>query len=94
MITEHIEKAKALTEEQYSDANEYGEYSDCIGFYFEGQYIINPWLDPSGRFPLLTEESIHLYGKDRFEEFYRTILRENSADKVSGWMSDGHPQNC
>lgn len=33
-----------------------------IGFEFKGQYITNPWLDPSGRFPLTTQQAADTYG--------------------------------
>lgn len=46
-----------------------GNYETNIGFEFEGSWIINPWIDDSGRFPLTDEEAIKLYGRENFEKF-------------------------
>lgn len=43
------------------------------GFDHEDQWITDPSLDPTGRFPLTEEESIALYGKENVETFLRKV---------------------
>lgn len=85
MTQEYIANAKELAEKQYSEANELGSFDDCIGFPHNGQYIVNPWMDSSGRFELTTEEAISIYGTENFEYFCKAITRDNNARKVQGY---------
>lgn len=78
------EKAKALAEKQYFEGLE-NDFRDTIGFDFEGQWIVYPWLDPSARFPLDDIEAADLYGEANFENFCRAIVRDDSAKKVQGY---------
>lgn len=57
-----MNKIRRLAEKQWDALNE-GNDEDLIGFEYEGQYIVNPWMDPSGRFELSTEEAVNLYGE-------------------------------
>lgn len=59
---------KQFAERQWEIFNETGDCEDLIGFEFEGQFIVNPWMDPTGRFELTTEEAVKLYG-DKFLMF-------------------------
>lgn len=60
-----LEIAKKVAEENFNNGN----YDTEIGFEFNGMWIINPWIDESGRFELNDEEAINTYGKDNIEEF-------------------------
>ena len=44
-----------------------------IGFEFKGQFIIDPWMDQSGRFEQTDEEAVSRYGKDNMALFVITV---------------------
>lgn len=46
---------------------------ESAGFNHEGQWITNPALDPSGRFPLTEEEAGTLYGYINVQTFLRKV---------------------
>ena len=50
-----------------------GEYGDNsqISFDYNGQTITNPWIDPSGRFGLSTEQAYETYGKENVDKFIK-----------------------
>jgi len=83
--TDFIKKAKELADQQYYPAVEFGNTDGCIGFPFQGQWIIHPWMDQSGRFELPTEKAIELYGKENFERFCISIVQDSNAKKVQGY---------
>ena len=96
MTQENIKKAKYLADMQYYPALETGDFDDCVYFVHNGQMIVHPWMDLSGRYELTMEQAIALYGNDTFEDFCRRILREDSAKKVQGYnrmYADQHPQS-
>lgn len=45
-----------------------------VGFEHNGQYIVNPWIDPSARFDLTTKEAISTYGKPNFLYFLEASI--------------------
>lgn len=57
---------KAFADWQWTVADPYPVF-----FYFEetGQDIPNPWIDPSGRFPLDTVEAVKEYGAENVTKF-------------------------
>ena len=60
---------------------------ECIGFAFDktGQFVINPWMDPSARSPLTTEQALETYGAENlmsFAENVRNILYGDKNGKV------------
>ena len=40
-----------------------------IGFEFEGMFIVNPFMDPTGRFELTIDEADKLYGKLNMDDY-------------------------
>lgn len=68
-----MDEIRRIAEKQYMDAMESGDMEDCVGFEFEGQFIINPWIDPSGRFDLSTKEATKLYGEKNIIAFCEDI---------------------
>ena len=57
---------------------ETGYCDNCIGFEYRGQYIINPWTDPSGRIEFNTEEAEEYYGVG-FTAFCEDVSRTLGA---------------
>lgn len=51
-----------------------------IGFEYNGQWITNPFVDPSGRFPLSYSEAIRKYGRVNIDNFIRDALKEIYGD--------------
>ena len=74
MTKELLRIVKDLADEQFYPAVESGDYDDCVGFDFNGQFIIHPWMDETGRYVLPTEQAMALYGKENFALFCRRIL--------------------
>lgn len=58
-----------IAEKQWNKANYEGEMYDAVGFEYNGQFIINPWVDPTGRFSLTTAGAIDTYGIENFADF-------------------------
>lgn len=85
MTNDYTKNAKHLADMQYYPAVESGDFDGCIGFPFNGQWIIHPWMDQSGCFELTTEQAIELYGRENFEEFCKSITRDANAKKVQGY---------
>lgn len=56
-----LDDIKKIAEKQWERSGETGDTSDCIGFIYRGQFIINPWMDETGRFELTTDEAIEKY---------------------------------
>ena len=57
-----LDKIKEIANQQRENASESGDTDGCIGFKYRGQFIIDPWMDESGRFKLTTDEAIEKYG--------------------------------
>ena len=60
-----IENVKKIAEKQFAYLSEHGQYPEkYIGFFYakSGQTILNPWMDPTGRFELSTKEAVDTYG--------------------------------
>ena len=47
---------------------------DLVGFEFNGIYIVNPWVDETGRFDLTDEEAVETYGLDNVVKFVCDII--------------------
>lgn len=60
-----LNKAKKIAEQNFIECN--GDTD--IGFYFEGKWIINPWMDPTGRFELSFESAKETYGVENIRNF-------------------------
>lgn len=41
---------------------------NLVSIQHDGQAIINPWYDPSGRFPLNNQQSLQMYGESLVAE--------------------------
>ena len=71
-----VKDLKKIADEQFAYFGETGLYPErCISFFDErsGQTIINPWMDPSGRFELSLEEAIDTYGLFQVVNFMTEI---------------------
>lgn len=68
-----LDQVKAIAEKQFENQDSY--YN--IGFEFNGQFIVNPWMDESGRFELTTEEAIAKYGANAIHFFEDIIICNN-----------------
>ena len=76
-LSESLDQSKIEKAQKIADKNLFDGNSDTdIGFEFEGKWIINPWMDASGRFTLTDEEAIETYGKNNIDKF---IELANSA---------------
>lgn len=60
-----INKAMKIAEKNFIDGN--GDTD--IGFEFEGQWIIDPWMDSTGRFELSLESAKETYGVENVRNF-------------------------
>ena len=49
----YIEDIKAFADKQF----EKHHVSEAIGFIYKGTYILDPWMDQTGRFPLSTQKA-------------------------------------
>ena len=69
---EVLEKIKKFAEWQFevSEGDSYGLI--CVPT--DTVDIINPWTDPTGRFPLTDEQAVETYGRERVEEFCKKAL--------------------
>lgn len=54
----YIEDIKAFADKQF----EKHHVSEAIGFIYKGTYILDPWMDQTGRFPLSTQKAFETYG--------------------------------
>lgn len=78
----YFDHIKDLAEKQYYSASEDGNFDTCVGFEFQGQYIVNPWLDQSTRAPLTTEEAFDLYGEENMLAFAKMIDKVNTPSVI------------
>lgn len=62
-----VEMAKAIAYENLEKQSEGVE--NLVGFEFNGIYIVNPWVDETGRFDLTDEEAVELYGLENVMNF-------------------------
>lgn len=44
-----------------------------LGFEYYGTWIINPWMDDTGRFELTDAQAIELYGKDNIDSYIEKV---------------------
>lgn len=49
------------------------EVLESAGFDHEDQWITDPSLDPTGRFPMTEEEAEKTYGRENVETFLRKV---------------------
>lgn len=47
---------------------------NLVGFEFNGIYIVNPWVDETGRFDLSDEKAIETYGLDNVLKFICDVI--------------------
>lgn len=60
---------KAIANKQWRDDKE-----DAVGFEHNGQWITNPWMDPSGRENLSDYMAVAIYGKEDFKKFCNDVI--------------------
>lgn len=60
-----LDQVKALAELQRTTE----DYDSPIGFDFAGQWIIDPWMDETGRWSLTDEEAVQYYGSENIKKF-------------------------
>ena len=66
---------KKFAEKQWDKANYEGDTDNAVGFEYKGQFIINPWIDPTGRFHLTTAGAIDTYGLKNFATFCGRVAK-------------------
>lgn len=64
---EDFENIKKIAYENLEKQSEGVE--DLPGFEFNGIYIVNPWVDETGRFDLSDEKAVEIYGVDNMWKF-------------------------
>lgn len=69
-VEEKIKLAKVFAESNNPDGS--------IGFEFEGQWIVNPWLDSTGRFALSDEQAVGFYGLSNIMSYINKAFKEVS----------------
>lgn len=69
---EDFENAKEIAYENLEKQSEGVE--NLVGFEFDGIYIVNPWVDETGRFDLTDEEAVELYGLENVLKFVCDII--------------------
>lgn len=62
-----LDKVKEIADRQFREG-------EGVGFVFNGQLIINPWMDESGRFELTNKEAIERYGEENMMMFIEDII--------------------
>ena len=70
------QSVKFFARDQFCAAGE--DENGLIGVVSEkhGIKVINPWMDPSGRFSLSDEEAVEVYGAELINEFKNKVLTE------------------
>ena len=68
-----IKKIREFSEDQWIRYNKTGNNDDMIGFEYNYTFIINPFIDESGRFELSDEEAIKHYGVENIKKFAEMI---------------------
>lgn len=59
------------------------------GFAYEGQWITDPSLDPTGRFPLTKEQAKDVYGSANLAAFERSIsTNAELASRYQEWLNE------
>lgn len=93
-INEHprVQDAMTYAGMQYSHALDNDFKGDYVSFEFNGQDIINPFIDPSARFPLTFEEAQKCYGKQNMVDFLEGVAVALGKNTESPFY-DRHPQN-
>ena len=72
LTLEQLENVQRIAKHQF-------DFIDCesnIGFDFNGTFIVNPWMDESGRFELTTSEAIAKYGVNVLH-FIKRVIAEH-----------------
>ena len=73
VTAEQFEKVQSIAKDQF----DFIDSENNIGFDFNGVFIVNPWMDESGRFELTTEESLAKYGTN-FIHFVENVIHHYS----------------
>ena len=60
---------KEFAWEQWERYGETGDERGLVGVEYAGQFIVNPWIDQSGRFELTDEEAERTYGIAVMQQF-------------------------
>ena len=69
-----MDRAKEIANSVREIADRQFREGEGVGFEFNGQLIINPWMDESGRFELTNEEAIERYGRENITMFILDII--------------------
>lgn len=57
----------------------FGSEDDVVGFECSGQYIITPWMDPTGRFPFDTQKAFEVYGAYNVLTYIENLCNANQS---------------
>lgn len=74
-----------VSEGALTAAKEYAETADPedrLNFEFQGVFIVNPWMDPTARFPLTTEQAIATYGLENIRKYVNSPIFQIKVSKV------------
>ena len=88
MTDNQLYAVQAIAEKQWSEEKE-----DAVGFEHNGQWITNPWIDPSGRFVQTSYMAVGRYGKENFTQFCKDVvehygLKTLFKDAPAPWPED------
>lgn len=67
---EQLEKVKA-----YCDTVDVDDEYNTLGFEYKGQFIVNIFTDPTGRFDYDLYTAISTYGENNVRDFCKRVLR-------------------
>lgn len=72
---------RRFAREQFLKLCETGEGDELVSFEYNGTSIVDPWMDPTGRFELSEEEARGMYGQEQIEEFARKAEAKQKANE-------------
>ena len=75
---------KELIDEVRSFAENNDNETSDVGFEYKGQWITNPFVDPTMRFELSDSEAIKKYGRANIDKFIRDALEEMYGESSGG----------
>ncbi len=73
-------QVRKFARNQFETLCKSGDSSDMVSVDYRGMQIVDPWMDPSGRFTLSEEEARGMYGCELIDEFSRKAAE--AAGKV------------
>ena len=78
----YISEIERFAHKQFTE-----ELHEGIGFEFQGQWIIDPWMEASGRWELGTEQAFELYGMDNMLSFIEDASERLGLDEEKFYVT-------